>query len=167
MNKYGLFNLIMCAAVCTAVAQTSVRLDITAGSAALKGQALAAILVTDVKDLDTYSFDVVYDTAAWTVRYAGIDAPAMNVTNCIKDMGGSLLPVIKKDPGTVHISATVPGSDPIGTIKGPCALGVLLFAPRIASPVSPFILTNVTLLDTGRNRISVIVRNPAPVQDGK
>jgi hypothetical protein len=150
----GLVTTLVCA-------QPTIRLDVQNNIGSLKGQSLVTIKVNNVENLDTYSFDVVYDTTQYILKSADIAALMININNCLQDGTRNIIPLIKKEPGVVHISATVAGDEPTGIIKDECAIGVLLFAPRLKNAGQTFLLDKVALLDNKRNRIAgVTVMNP-------
>jgi hypothetical protein len=145
--------LIVGIVVGTLHAQPTIRLDIQTDIGSLKGQTLVKVLVKDVVNLDTYTFDVRYDTARCAIKFADIQAPALGIDNCLQDGSRSILPVVKKEPGVVHISATVTGQDPTGAVQGEGVIGVLEFSPKNGAAVAP-VLEKVILLDNKRNRIA-------------
>ena len=134
-------------------AQPTIRLDIQNNIGSLKGQSIVKVVVNDIVDLDTYSFDVSYDTAKCTLKFADISAPMIGVDNCLQDGARTVLPIVKKEAGVVHVSATVAGDEPTGTVVKGCALAVILLAPRTKSGAVTAALCKVTLLDNKRNRI--------------
>jgi hypothetical protein len=137
----------------TLFAQPSIRLDIQNNIGSLKGQAIVKVVVHDIVDLDTYSFDVAYDTAQCLLKFADISAPMINISNCLQDGVRTILPIVKKEAGVVHVSATVAGDEPTGDAAKDCVIAVLLFAPRSKSGAVTAALCKVTLLDNKRNRI--------------
>jgi hypothetical protein len=142
-------------------AQPTIRLDVQSNIGSLKGQTLVKVMIKDVVNLDTYSFAVLYDTAQCILKYADIAAPMININNCLQDGTRNILPVVKKEPGAAHVSATVAGDAPTGAIKDECVIGVLLLAPKAKNAPLALTLDKVTLLDNKRNRIAdVIILNP-------
>jgi hypothetical protein len=111
----------------------------------------ATVSVVDVQNLDTYSFDVVYDTNVVEVKSAGISS--QRAKNALDNGRRQILPVISKQSGVVHISAAVTGNEPTGRIEEG-VLGVVVFE-RISSQSPAVRLENVEMLDNARKPIDI------------
>ena len=123
--KYRASAMILAAwAGFTAAAPPTVQLSVQKSGS---GGVMVLVVAKDMPDLDTYSFEIRYDTAALKATDASLDAPLMNITNMLRGKGRALLPVIKKEAGKVTIAATLSGnkSDDIPSRSG--TLGVALF----------------------------------------
>ena len=121
-----------------------------------------AVEVTGVKNIDTYSLEIAYDTSALSLIDAALDAPLLNVTNPLRNTMQTLLPVIKKEPGRVSIAATLSGagpSDQTGSISG--IFGIAVFK-ILRDPTGAVTLKKARLLDPNGNDITIVSLVPSP-----
>jgi hypothetical protein len=147
--------------------QPVVRLEVRKADVSAKGQVVVRVLVSGVTNLDTYTFDVHYDTAKVSLKFAGISAPQLGIVNALDDGVRELIPVVRKEAGVVHIAATVAGDIPSGLLPGEGVLGVALLTVKTPGDASVR-LDNVEFLDNLRKRIEgVQVTGNGPVGGSK
>jgi hypothetical protein len=121
-----------------------------------------AVEMTGVNDLDAYSFDIAYDTAALSMVDAALDAPLLNVRNPLRNNAQTLLPVIKKEPGRVTIAATLAGTapdEPAGFTSG--VFGVVVFK-ILRDPIGAVAVQKARLLDQNGHDIANVTIVPTP-----
>lgn len=112
-----------------AAGAADVRLEANNTSPRAGGRVIVRIVVDDVEDLDTYGVKVSYDPAALELVAADIEAPSMGITNTLRRHGRTLLPLVKKQPGLVHIAATLTGNGD-GLTAEEAVVGVIAFTVR-------------------------------------
>lgn len=114
----------------------------------IAGQNLAITVdATNVIDLDTYSFEIWYDTTALTLIDAKLDAPLMNIKNLLRNGSQALLPVIRAEAGKIAIAATLAGSrSEKATVKSG-VIGIVVFRV-IADPAGKIAIRRIRLLDS-------------------
>jgi hypothetical protein len=117
---------------------------------------VVTVHVHDAPDLDTYSFEVTYDTAALKMIDAALDAPLMNINNVLRIDGQTLLPVIKKEAGKVTIAATLSGNTPTMSNYQNGVIGVMVFKV-LRDPSDKIEIRNVRLLDSKGNKLDTVL----------
>ena len=96
------------------------------------GTFTASILVQDAVNIDSYSFDISFDTSALNFIAAAEDFPTAGMENILKINGGQILSVnlgLKLGcADTIEINTTLIGSD---SLQAPDGNGILcIFLPK-------------------------------------
>jgi hypothetical protein len=115
--------------------------------------------IAGVKNLDAYSLEITYDTSAFLVVDAALDAPLLNISNPLRNKTQSLLPVFKKEPGRVTIAATLSGTPTDGPRSG--VIGVVVFK-ILGDPAGTVTLRHARLLDSNGKDITNVIITPTP-----
>ena len=130
-----------------------IHLELSCSSAAAGDQIIAKILVNEIENLDSYSFDVFFDVSEVELIGADIQAPLSGILNVLSPR--HLIPLIRKEKDHVNIAATVPGDEPTGRITRDGLIGVVFFRALKSGEVKSVYLRNVSLLDIKRIPIEV------------
>ncbi|MBD3420279.1 MAG: hypothetical protein GF398_09210 [Chitinivibrionales bacterium] len=135
-------------------AQPSLTLEYPAGEFAKDAVVIVKLVGNDIKDLDTYTCDVLYNDKALRLQYASHDAAFQGMPNALAAPGRKLIPFVKKKPGKVNFAITVAGAKKSKQKIENGILGVLVFKV-VGTEETGLALDNVELLDSERKRIVV------------
>jgi hypothetical protein len=107
---------------------------------AATGSLMAGIVCKGVVNLDSYSFDIAFDTAVLSFSTAVEDNPLAGLKNILKKNNGQTLNVnigLKNGcADTINFNNTLIGSDSAIAPEGDGLLGIVLFEVRKSAPCS-------------------------------
>ncbi|MBD3345426.1 MAG: hypothetical protein GF401_10230 [Chitinivibrionales bacterium] len=123
------------------------------------------VMIKDVTNLDTYSIDIVYDPEILELKQTAVEDPFAGIRNVLSAGNGKIIPVIRKEEGTVNISATLTGTHATGTIRENAALGVLIFTVKETAQ-TVITLKNGELLNNKREKIDPVTMQDLVIHKG-